>query len=672
MLCCDAVTPPDLITPGPFTTHKMSRLIQEHFRDLAEPSHCDWDGDAAATAGPAPLLARVSPHFLTVDSVSCSPDLEIADAAMKCEVLRMKKEMSSMSQKMNEQQVAFASLEEKHKHELECCRVNEEKDRTLLAQQLESLTKCQQELQESREQNEKICLKEKATQALCDELLKKEKLSAEDFHNKCNKYDLSIREKQAEIDAVEKKLSDAMSEKNMVDESFRLFKNSIMTDVAHDGEEGSDKNLMIKIRLLQETNAQLSAEIKSVTRKCADAEVDVSAVKEELSLSERMKNRLSSSVDNQAKEIEVLEKKLLLAHNTLLQEQSATESITESRKAAELQNIQLKFEKQRLERTITDLEDANRNLEKSLEDQIIENKRWVDRLKDAENTFSAAHEKSKHEIFGKLEQALSAEKDKVKAIETECAALREANKLVANSFHESGREIVMLKSKVSALETQLDTMSEMEECLSSIQNELESKEDEIATLCQAFEKRGDAMKELEKRISLQASEISFLRPERDSKAKIAKTFEGQLQALEVEKSELLRVSTQNDSRGVLIDQLKVTVMQYEQKLKNIEDDKEALKAANAALDALKTEYRVLKDDYDDVEATIEQLSSDAADEIQHREKKIRTLSMLVDEKEADCIRMQAEIYDLKKETAKLQKQIKDAEDAATANAWFSK
>jgi chromosome segregation ATPase len=123
---------------------------------------------------------------------------------------------------------------------------------------------------------------------------------------------------------------------------------------------------------------------------------------------------------------------------------------------------------------------------------------------------------------------------------------------------------------------------------------------------------------------------------------------------------------------VLIDQLKVTVMQYEQKLKNIEDDKEALKAANTALDALKTEYRVLKDDYDDVEATIEQLSSDAADEIQHREKKIRTLSMLVDEKEADCIRMQAEIYDLKKETAKLQKQIKDTEDAATANAWFSK
>lgn len=650
----------------------MSHMILKHFHNLTEPSvnvnveHTN----GKPTAPPAFSLSSstsIGCEFLMEENPHNRSDLEIENATLKCEVIRTKKEFNSKCEELNKEKDALKLVTSQFQSKLVDYEASKDRDRASLTRQQDSLTKCNRELEEVQQENKRLFQQEKDIRELHEELLEKYKVMSSEYQRTSDEFAATTLEKQAECEGLEKKLGDAISEKNAVDESFRLFKNNVLNDLDPDINESCGKSLQIKIRVLQESNAQLSTEVKTMSRRCADAEVSTAALKEELALSDRMKDRLLSSVDNQTREIDLLEKKLLSASTTLLNEQANMKDIRDSSKSFELETIQLRFTNERLEQTIVDLKETNESLEQSLGDQVIENKKWVDRVKNFEKSANETLENAHREQIHMYEQSLLAEKKRVEEVEKECASLRLAAQDAVKGSLTLTKEVKSLKSVVLSLEEQLENMSEMEKCMILMQTEIESKEDEVATLCQAFDKRGEAIKDLERRISLQASEISFLRPERDSKAKIAKSFEDQLQDLQSERAELLRVSSQNDSRGALIDQLKMTISQYEHRLKDIEDDKSELKAARAALDVLKTEHRLLKDDYDDVDATIEQLSRDAAQEIQQREKQIKTLRMLVEEKEADSVRMQAEIYDLKKSKAKLQKHIDTAEEAAAAS-----
>jgi hypothetical protein len=636
----------------------MSQTMQRHFKDLPEPIVGISSDNICATA-PPPILTSVSAgqSFLKQE-MFCSPiDLDIKNATLQCVVLRLEKELLLKTVELDEKKNIVSTLEENLLLESQSRQTSEENNRILLEEQLKALAVCQQDLSNSEERYEKICEQEKGARELCDKLVSNAELSATSFQTQSDALSSTIRENDIEKEKTERKLSEALSEKAIVEESFRLFKNSILTDLDN---EGGDDNLMMKIRLLQESNAQLAAEVKSLSRKCIDADVEVAAAKEELSLSDRMKLRLSSSMDTQCREMEVLEKKLLRAHEQALQEQAAREQLAAAGKTLEMQAIQAKFVNERQEHVILDLKETNESLQNDLADEKLETKRWIDRLKNVEQSTRQDQEKSQREYAASFEREMQSQQERLALREEECVASRASLHAAALSLQAAREEGRQLQGTVASLEAQVLNLSELEGCISEMQADLENKEDEIATLCQAFEKRGEVLKELEKRISLQASEISFLRPERDSKAKIAKDFEAQLTVLQKEKAELLRVSSQNDNRGAVIDELKMTVMQYEQKLKDIVDDKDQLKHCSNELDVLKTAHRVLKNDYEEAEDTIVELSRAAADEIQQREEQLAGLRKLAEERGADGTRMREEIRTLKTVNTKLEKQITDA------------
>jgi hypothetical protein len=637
-------------------------MQQQHFKDLPEASMEMQQPDIFLPPSSPPVLTSLSTRqaFLKQELFCSTTELDIQSATLKCEVLCLEKALLSRSAQLDQEKSTVTTLEEKFRIDSQNRHSSEEESRVLFKQQLETLTACQHDLSACEDKYGEMCQQDKDTREMYDKLSAKGELLAAEFSRKRDEFASTLRGKEMENGAIERKLSEALSEKAIVEESFRLFKSSILTDLDKEGEDSADNNLMIKIRLLQESNAQLSAEVKSMSRRCIDSDVDVAAVREELSLSDRMKTRLSSSVDNQSIAIDMLEKKLLLANQLLLQEQAARDEVKEASRSVELQLIQSKFTNERLEISILDLKETKQSLDKSLSDQIQENQRWVDRLKNVENSTHVDQEKVQREYALSFERDMQLEKQKLARQEGECSNTRTSLQTVSSSLNTANEENKQLQMDISALGAQLERFSEIESCVADMQTDLENKEDEIATLCQAFEKRGDSMKELERRISLQASEISFLRPERDSKAKIAKAFEGQVGVLQNEKAELLRVSSQNDNRGSVIDELKMTIMQYQQKLKDITDDKGRLNNSNTQLDILKTNYRILKDDYDDVEATMVELSKAAADEIEQREQQILTLRSQVAEREETGLQMQNEIRSLKKSKAKYLKQVEEA------------
>ena len=645
--------------------------MQQCFKDL--PQACEIQGDIILPKTTTPFLTSVSPEHPCIyqkQGMFCSTsDLNIQNAKLKCEVLRVEKDLLSKSLQLDQEKRTITILEETIRIETQNRQASEDESRNLLRQQLETLTKCQCDLGITEEKYVKICQQEQDIRERCDTLTAKDVLSTAELRRKSDEFSSTLRAKEIAFDGIERRLSEVLSEKAIVEESFRLFKSNILADLDKEGEYSPDNHLMIKIRLLQESNAQLSAEVKSMTRKCVDVDIEMAALKEEISLSDRMKSRLSSSVENQCKEIDILEKKLLNVSQLMLQEQAAREELKEIGRNLELQLMQSKFTNERQENSILDLKETKGTLEKSLTEQLQENERWMERLKTIEQTAHTDQDRRQREYALTFEREAQFEKQNLMQKELECNTAHASLQIMSKTLNAVNEDNKQLQQQIVSLQRQLEHFSEIESCAADIQAELENKEDEIATLCQAFDKRGESMKELEKRISLQASEISFLRPERDSKAKIAKTFEGQLSVLENEKAELLRVSSQNDSRGSLIDDLKMTIMQYEQKLKSITDEKGDLHTSNKELDTLKTDYRVLKDDYEEAEETMVELSKAAADEIERRDKQLHTFKMLVEEKEQAGICQQQEIHALQQSNARLENIIKKAEEDGKA-AWF--
>lgn len=348
----------------------MSEVMQLYFKDL--PEACLIQPDIIQPELTPPVLTSLSGNiFLKHTEGNYVTDLSIQNATLKCEVLRLENDLLSRNSQLDQEKSTIATLEDNLRLELRNHRKSEEDSGILLQKQLETLTRCERDLVISEEKYSKMCLLEQESKERCDNLTHKEVLSAAELRRKSDEFSSTLRDKENENGTLERKLSEVLSEKAIIEESFRLFKSTILNDLDKEGENSTtDNHLMIKIRLLQEYNAQLSAEVKCMTRKCIDADVEVAAVKEEISLSDRMKSRLSSSVENQCKEIDVLEQKLLLANKLMLQEQAAREELKETGRSLELQLIQSKFSHERLENSIIDLKETKDTLEKALAEQM--------------------------------------------------------------------------------------------------------------------------------------------------------------------------------------------------------------------------------------------------------------------------------------------------------------
>ena len=620
----------------------MSQLpsLQEHFKDLP-PASSELPCDIFPSVPFPPTLENLSGEVgLLRQELFCSvTDFDVENADLKCDILRKEKELSNLTVQLNLVKSNLSISEENFRIE---CQRREELDGKYqheLSTTLHTLKSCQLELDKTKEKYEETCQTQQGIQQLYDSLKAKHELASTESQKKEDVLELKLREKDIDCVKLEKKLGEISSEKSIVEESFRLFKNSILNDVG--GDSTSESNLTTKIRILQEANAELSANNKNLNRKLAESDVMVAAAKEEIALSDRLKSRLSSTVDNQSQQLDTLEKKFFDVKNSLVLEQQSKQEVEASKRALELETIQHKFTIERLEKVIVNLKEDKDNLKKDISEQIEENKKWIERLKN-----------SKKDASKDYDNHLQVEQQKRSALEKEFSDMRIILTTTEASLGTANVENDRLRKKVSSLEKQVEHVAELEVCIADMQQELENKEDEIATLCGAFEKRGESLKELEKRISLQASEMSFLRPDRESKAKAAKYYEEQISALQTENANLRRIANQNESRGSIIDELKMTIMQYEQKLKNIVDDKEQLEAVNRDLDSLKTNYRALKDDYEEAEETMLELSKTAADEIEQREQRITSLEEEVEKLTRRKNELKEKVSELQEQNAK--------------------
>lgn len=602
-------------------------------------------------------------------SLSSPFGLCVENANMKCHIFQLEKELLLKSQCISDNEDNMSKMrKELEKEEQHRLKLGEDYSQRMLEKEA-CIMKYQEELCVNKDGYEEVVRKIKETQEICDQLIEKDELTRSELQRKGDEYSALLLQKNAEVGELEKKLGEAVAEKNSVDEKFRLFKNTVLNDLGNtDTGEENDNKLMLKIRLLQESNAELSAEVKNLHRKCTEAESESATLREELSLSDRMKNRLSSSLDTQSQEVELLEQKILLLNKNMLKEESVIEELKEANRNLELQATQSKFTIERLENSIRDMEDLNKSLEETVIEQKDEIKRWIERVKQFDEKAQTVESSLKRDLELQCQQQINVEKQKLSKKKQELEQALVSLKSTSDALGVANAENEHLKLRIIGLEEQLKLFDDISQNVHDFELQLEEKEDEIATLCQAFEKRGEAMKELEKRISLQASEISFLRPERDSSAQIAKGFEEQLNALKCENAELRRVSSQNDSRGAMIDELKATIMQYENRLNSITDDKEQLGAVNNELDSLKSKYRLLKDKYDESEETMVELSTTASEEIQLRDSEINSLKLTVEEMQKEISKLRSDAESLKKSKEKVEKKLK--KEAAQSSSLF--
>jgi len=136
--------------------------MQQCFKDL--PQACEIQGDIILPKTTTPFLTSVSPEHPCIyqkQGMFCSTsDLNIQNAKLKCEVLRVEKDLLSKSLQLDQKKRTITILEETIRIETQNRQASEDESRNLLRQQLETLTKCQCDLGITEEKYVKICQQE--------------------------------------------------------------------------------------------------------------------------------------------------------------------------------------------------------------------------------------------------------------------------------------------------------------------------------------------------------------------------------------------------------------------------------------------------------------------------------------------------------------------------------
>ncbi|CAE7625490.1 unnamed protein product, partial [Symbiodinium microadriaticum] len=442
------------------------------------------------------------------------------------------------------------------------------------------------------------------------------------------------------------------TEKITIETKFEDFRTSVANEYMDQG-SGSDSGqsfLHQHVRTLQERNAELVADLRLRTNTVSELEKATLLKEEECAVLNRVKLRLESSVEAQQHEIALLEENRKRQLDDLKESQTTCDKLLKEKRVLEASLHEYSIRTNEHEAMTASLKERIDIVEEERRMRCDENSmRRVSRLiyvgthvltiqnmKENEaklrmelkinQDLSADMVRTKNDLHNatvarkELENALSQMKDVFTAVSGELAASKNATL----------RDIEALQSKHN---------DELDELHAAFELEREDYEDQLAALSQAFEKRGEVLVSLEKKVNVQSSEISFLLPELTRKDKKVSALEQNVKALKTDNEELIRMASQSSNRGAIINDLKADLSERMKLQDEFRTTSESLNIARMSVETLqmelkrvKSEYEILQEKHAEAQATIEELSATAAEEIDSQHNQISALNNSLEQK----------------------------------------
>eukprot|EP00602_Paraphysomonas_sp_CaronLab_P005020 CAMPEP_0185031136 /NCGR_PEP_ID=MMETSP1103-20130426/18437_1 /TAXON_ID=36769 /ORGANISM="Paraphysomonas bandaiensis, Strain Caron Lab Isolate" /LENGTH=621 /DNA_ID=CAMNT_0027566547 /DNA_START=44 /DNA_END=1909 /DNA_ORIENTATION=- len=402
-----------------------------------------------------------------------------------------------------------------------------------------------------------------------------------------------VQSYETEISGLKEELKVLGSDKTKWEEKYKALKEELCSpDLSM-----SDPSVSLEqqIGMLQQKNAQLIADMRIQSSKFMELERKNGYLVDELETASRMRLRAENALETYQHQVSLAEE--------------AKQDVTDRYNAILIEKNELVAENKELI-VLTELRDRV----PALEDQNISLQRKVESLRRQLRSMEHAREQDARVL----------------------------------------KEVPGMKLSISSLQ---ERVNELEEEVATKDMDLtrqqEDFEDQMLALCEGFEKRGQSIKELETRVSVQASEIAFLRPEATRREKRIEALEKELKETCIERDALNRVASQSDSRGAIITDLKSVVLDRDELAAQLAKEKEALLTARHDIElltsekrALKAEVESLKQQHRDSEDTIEELSKAAADEIEAGQEEIARLTNLLEARESALNSTKKKLADL--------------------------
>ena len=190
----------------------------------------------------------------------------------------------------------------------------------------------------------------------------------EEFSNRVSDLSATITSKADELHTVRRELASMTSEKNRVDELFRVYREKTEESARESALsfEATSSALVAKVKSLEEQNLELGSNLRLKTTLFEDLEQAKKQVDEELAIVTRMRQRADEKIEVQAQRIELLESAKMNLLSEIQQKNIRLESFDGVKRQLESQVSSLTTDAQKLDRSLLEKMNQIESLKKTI------------------------------------------------------------------------------------------------------------------------------------------------------------------------------------------------------------------------------------------------------------------------------------------------------------------